>query len=239
MIIFGLNSRTISTFRDGDTKYTVTGRYFHIFWLAVFPIGKKLISEGPDGAFEYNLDDPEVQRMVEQAGGKTNYGPMFFLFWIVGIIVVGAWQGYKFFNNRSQPEYVYEPDTEEEYVPPASSDPEMDEIDKANFVLINDPQVGDYWIMKFPEEDFPFVVYRIQRLVGDSIYCWSSNSGYAEGTEASAAIRGRVWEEKEDYWYEKFEFGYHQDELKDLYYTNDENASEVKGILFYPFRLEE
>ena len=150
--------------------------------------------------------------------------------------------GYKFFNNRKKSDYEYSTyDTEvvDEAAGEEIGSDEMSDIDKENFVLIDNPQVGDYWIMKFPNETHPYSVYRIQRIKGDSIFCWASDVYYDEGTEASAAISGRDWQSNPEYWYEEYEFRYVQDELRDLYYTNDADADKVKGILFYPFRIDE
>lgn len=237
MIIFGTGSRTISTFQDGDQKFTLTGRYFHLFWMAVFPIGKKLYSEGPEGTFEYDLDNPQVMQLMENHQAKSGYGAMFFLFWIVAMCLGLLYGGYKLLNKPKTYDYS-EYETLNEEVVTSEADPEMDEIDKKNFVLINDAQPGDYWIMKFPAEDPPFIVYRIDEVNGSSIVTTSANFGYDEGTGASAAIREQVWNEKENYWNEEKDYVYEKDELKSLYYTSDDEADPVKGILFYPFRLE-
>jgi len=100
MIIFGTGSKTIATEKANDFSCTscqnetlyavIIARYFHIFWIPFFPIGKKLylscshckkVSEHNISSLSQKHRDMLGEDFLNKSGGAS--------VWIGGIIIAG------------------------------------------------------------------------------------------------------------------------------------------------------
>lgn len=86
MIVFGTGKKSIASFYAGGNQYELIGSYFSLYYMPVFPTGKKLYTQVGGGWVPVELNSPDGQMAMNQANTNTGYG---IGFWYGGLVIGG------------------------------------------------------------------------------------------------------------------------------------------------------
>jgi hypothetical protein len=226
----GIGRKSIREFAQGSQRYHEVGKFFSFFFLPLFPLGKMLLKQVGEAQWqELRHDSAEYQRIQEATGGFGRFGLSFFWGW--GIPLVMALSVFMALEDEIRAprkvNFQFSPEDEA-----------MMEWGKEMHNRLADPHVGDYYIMKFPEEEPAYVLYKVQEVSNDSIYCYSSKIGWMELEFLHAAIADSSHEKQRNFWYKEVVFPFSVAELESLYLLPDSLVVRGKGKIIEPLRYE-
>lgn len=226
----GIGRKSIREFTKGSARYHEVGKFFSFFFLPLLPLGKMLLKQVGSGKWqEIKHSEPEYKQIMEATGGFGKFDISFFWGWAIPIVMFTA----VFFaleEEMRQPRKVNFQFTPE--------DEEMIKWGEEMHARLADPRVGDYYIMKFPNEEPPYVLYKIQEVSNDSIYCYSSKIGWMDLEFLHAALADSSHEKQRNFWYKDVVFPFAVNELESLYLLPDSLVVKGKGKIIEPLRPE-
>ncbi len=183
VIVFGTDSKLLGTFEDPEalceisgTKgktYSVYTKYFSLMLIPFIPIGKKVYSISTEGhEYEEDIDNPEIQKLINS--NRVNVGVPFYHFsgLIISILIALLVMLSKYDVIDPWDIMFGSGTTEGGFFPNT-----MDHLE--------DPEVGDIYLMNFIEYKTPYSIYEIVELTDDSVY-FNEAEQYFEAWDGAA-----------------------------------------------------
>ena len=226
----GIGRKSIRDFVYKGTTYHEVGKYCSVLFLPLFPLGKMLLKEAGNLSWEeLKPGNKERERVLENTGGFGSFGLSFFWGWAIPIVMyVSVWLALEEQMGHTQRvNFQY-----------SEEDQALMKWGESMHDRLADPHIGDYLIMKFPHEEPPYVLYKIQEISNDSIYCHSSKIGWKKLEYLRAALADSSQEREKNFWYKEIVFPYSIAELESLYLLPDSLVNKGKGKIIEPFRYE-
>ncbi len=169
VIVFGTDAKLLGTFEAPDatceisgTKgktYSVYSKYFSLMFIPFIPLGKRVYSISTEGhEYEEDIDNPEVQQYINATDIKVktpfyHYSGLILALLITLLVILTKYEVIDpmeiLFSSGSSTEGGMFPNT-------------VDHLE--------DPEVGDAYLMNFIEYKEPYSIYEIVELTDDSVY---------------------------------------------------------------------
>jgi len=178
MIFFGTGSKTMKTVELGEAEcpscsqptvfMQLLHKYFHIWWIPVFPIGKVAVAGCKSCNTAWEQQDLPLPLFESVESAKKSSSPPKYLFaglYIVGIIIsIAMFTSWR--NDRNTGDYA------------------------------GQPQVADLYVMSTEfDEEYPHQLFQIRNIDGDSITMMIGSYGYRNPSDAVDAVEKRVTED--------------------------------------------
>lgn len=189
-ISFGTDSKHLGSFNAPEAVCEVSGKkgktmsvyakYFQLMMIPMFSVGKRVYSKSTEGhEYQEDANSPEIQQYMADSGlsFKTPFyhysGVILGL--IIGIFVLLAkYEIYNPFDHKSS----------------YASNPKEFKGSFPNTVdHLEDPEVGDIYLMAFPEYKEPYSIYKIVDVNDDSVYFIEAKEYFEKHNAVSTAIK--------------------------------------------------
>jgi len=187
VIVFGTDSKLLGTFDAPEAecsisgikgkKYSVYAKYFSLMLIPFIPLGKRVYSESREGhEYEEDINDPEVQKYIEQAKIKTStpfyhYSGLMLSILIALLVMLTKYEVIDpleiMFGDGSPAEGGMFPNTADH---------------------LEDPEVGDVYLMNFFEYQDPYSIYKVVDMNDDSVYFNEAKEHFVEWDAAAMTI---------------------------------------------------
>lgn len=160
MVFYGTNSSNIKTGKirnvscpncekNTEMNYTIFGKYFHLYWIPFFPIGRVNIIECNNCKATYDLKDVDatiINKFQQEQDRNPTKTPIKLFSGLFLIVAIGIG--------------IYGYDLQEDN-------------NSANYA--KNPKVGDVYFYEIPDMKGHYTTMKLSKITKDSIFCMGNN----------------------------------------------------------------
>ena len=188
VIVFGTDSKLLGTFEAPEAVCEISGtkgktmsvyaRYFSFMLIPFFSLGKRVYSVSKEGhEYQEDFHSPEIQQYITQSGIKAktpfyHYTGLLLALIITVLVLLGK------YDVVDYDKLLFSTSSEGGIFPNS-----LDHLE--------DPEVGDLYLMDFVEYKDPYSIYKIVEVTDDSVYFNEAEQYFVKWDEAAMSIMSK------------------------------------------------